>query len=80
MTIDDVTHSFQNVTSISDHFPFLQMLLSQAINGDSTFLLTQKLAKKGVLFRVDSSGLLWSLLNFVVASMVPYQKAIRQIF
>ena len=66
----DVTHSLQNATSINNHLPFLQMLLSQAINGDSTFLLTQKLAKKGVLFRVDSSGVLWSLLNFVVASKI----------
>ncbi|MBL7785419.1 MAG: hypothetical protein JNM36_05910 [Chitinophagales bacterium] len=70
MIIDDVTHSFQNVTSINNHFPFFEMLLSQAINGDSSFLLTQKLAEKGVLFRVDSSGVLWSLLNFVVASTV----------
>ncbi|MBL7787080.1 MAG: hypothetical protein JNM36_14315 [Chitinophagales bacterium] len=42
----------------------------QAINGDLAGLLTQTAAKKGVLFRVDSCGVLWSLLNFVVASKI----------
>ena len=34
------------------------------------FCSPKKVAKKGVLFRVDSSGVLWSLLNFVVASKI----------
>ena len=34
------------------------------------FCSPKKAAKKGVLFRVDSFGVLWSLLNFVVASKI----------
>ena len=51
--MNDVTYSSQNATSINDHLPLLQMLLSEAKNGDLAGLLIQTAAKKGVLF---SSG------------------------